>query len=224
MRLSLGLAADRPAEPVGCPIPGACACPAERAEAVPAVWVIPGDDNANCNGFVDAMAYQKGEFTLPLYRMEKIAFASPAPTLVEPPAGDKFTESGCGFQSGDDPEEGRSTGEPVAPGIGNDLAPLSVKPPADAQWAVLMAAKGVVDDIATFPKLVAAFEAWQRGRQLPADAEVAQAERAVIEAAIAWDENEQSDPEPLMDALSNLRAARWTDENRQRSAAAKERG
>jgi hypothetical protein len=33
----------------------------------PVAWVIPGDDNANANGFLDAMAYQHGEFTRPLY-------------------------------------------------------------------------------------------------------------------------------------------------------------
>jgi hypothetical protein len=30
-------------------------------------WVIPGDDTADCNGFVAAMAYEHGEFTRPLY-------------------------------------------------------------------------------------------------------------------------------------------------------------
>lgn len=48
---------------------------AERAEAAlaaqnevgPVAWVIPGDDNEDCNGFIDAMAYEDGEFTRPLY-------------------------------------------------------------------------------------------------------------------------------------------------------------
>jgi len=33
----------------------------------PVAWVIPGDGNANDKGFIDAMAWQEGEFTQPLY-------------------------------------------------------------------------------------------------------------------------------------------------------------
>jgi hypothetical protein len=45
----------------------------ETAEGA-VVWVIPGDDTARDNGFVDAMAWQQGEFSRPLY-------ASPAPPV-----------------------------------------------------------------------------------------------------------------------------------------------
>lgn len=37
------------------------------AHAEPVAWVIPGDDNAKCNGFLDAMAHEEGEFSQPLY-------------------------------------------------------------------------------------------------------------------------------------------------------------
>ena len=36
-------------------------------ESEPVAWVIPGDDNANSFGFIDAMAWEVGEFTRPLY-------------------------------------------------------------------------------------------------------------------------------------------------------------
>lgn len=35
--------------------------------ARPVAWVIPGDDNANANGFIDAMAWHEDEFSRPLY-------------------------------------------------------------------------------------------------------------------------------------------------------------
>lgn len=37
------------------------------SETKPVAWVIPGQDNANDRGFLDAMAWQEGEFTTPLY-------------------------------------------------------------------------------------------------------------------------------------------------------------
>ncbi len=40
---------------------------ASQSEAEPVVWVIPGDDTEDCNGFIDAMAWEEGEFTRPLY-------------------------------------------------------------------------------------------------------------------------------------------------------------
>ena len=40
---------------------------AAQIEAGPMAWVIPGDDHEDCNGFLDAMAYEHGEFTRPLY-------------------------------------------------------------------------------------------------------------------------------------------------------------
>jgi hypothetical protein len=33
----------------------------------PVAWVIPGSDNARADGFIDAMAWQEGEFSRPLY-------------------------------------------------------------------------------------------------------------------------------------------------------------
>lgn len=33
----------------------------------PVAWVIPGDDDARSDGFIDAMAWSEGEFTQPLY-------------------------------------------------------------------------------------------------------------------------------------------------------------
>lgn len=33
----------------------------------PFAWVIPGSDTANDRGFIDAMAWEEGEFTKPLY-------------------------------------------------------------------------------------------------------------------------------------------------------------
>ncbi len=37
------------------------------AHVEPVAWVIPGDDNAKCNGFLDAMAHEEEEFSQPLY-------------------------------------------------------------------------------------------------------------------------------------------------------------
>jgi len=39
--------------------------------SAPFAWVIPGDDNARGDGFLDAMAWESGEFSLPLYRAAK---------------------------------------------------------------------------------------------------------------------------------------------------------
>ncbi len=50
---------------------------ASQPEAAPVVWVIPGNDTEDCNGFVDAMGYEYGEFTRPLY-------ARPTPAPVVP--------------------------------------------------------------------------------------------------------------------------------------------
>ncbi|MDE2020590.1 MAG: hypothetical protein KGJ13_09670, partial [Patescibacteria group bacterium] len=50
---------------------------AEQPAAEPVAWVIPGDDTAKVNGFIDAMCYQHGEFTRPLYA------APPAPAQDE---------------------------------------------------------------------------------------------------------------------------------------------
>jgi hypothetical protein len=47
--------------------------PVQREQ--PVAWVIPGDDNARADGFLDAMAWQEGEFTRPLYA----ALALPLP-------------------------------------------------------------------------------------------------------------------------------------------------
>ncbi len=49
--------------------------PAE-AQQEPVAWVIPGNDNASAKGFIDAMAWQEGEFSRPLYA------APPAPAAV----------------------------------------------------------------------------------------------------------------------------------------------
>ncbi|PDT86529.1 hypothetical protein [Sinorhizobium sp. BJ1] len=43
-------------------------CLLDKPEAGEAVaWVIPGDDNARDDGWLDAMAWREGEFTRPLY-------------------------------------------------------------------------------------------------------------------------------------------------------------
>lgn len=39
----------------------------DAGQAVPVVWVVPGDDNAMDNGIIYAMAWQEGEFSRPLY-------------------------------------------------------------------------------------------------------------------------------------------------------------
>lgn len=41
---------------------------AESALSKPVAWVIPGE-NARDNGFIDAMAWEEGEFTKPLYAL-----------------------------------------------------------------------------------------------------------------------------------------------------------
>jgi hypothetical protein len=43
------------------------------SDAEPVAWVIPGNDNAQDNGFLDAMAFRSGEFTRPLYAHPKVA-------------------------------------------------------------------------------------------------------------------------------------------------------
>lgn len=52
------------------------------AEAKPVVWVIPGDDNARDNGFIDAMVQNEGEFSRPLYADDP-ASRSAIPALIE---------------------------------------------------------------------------------------------------------------------------------------------
>lgn len=43
--------------------------PEAIGEPEPVAWVIPGDDNARPDGFIDAMAWREGEFTRPLYAL-----------------------------------------------------------------------------------------------------------------------------------------------------------
>jgi hypothetical protein len=43
----------------------------------PVAWVIPGDDNAKGNGFIDAMAWRGGEFTRALYAASSAALDAP---------------------------------------------------------------------------------------------------------------------------------------------------
>ena len=35
-------------------------------------WVLPGDDQANANGYIDAHCVENGEFTKPLYSADAI--------------------------------------------------------------------------------------------------------------------------------------------------------
>lgn len=48
-----------------------------RPAQEPVAWVIPGQDTARADGFLDAMAWQEGEFSRPLY-------AAPQPVLSQP--------------------------------------------------------------------------------------------------------------------------------------------
>lgn len=52
------------------------------ANPLPYAWVIPGDDNAKDNGYLDAMAWREGEFTKPLYDRQ------PAPVPPSPGEGE----------------------------------------------------------------------------------------------------------------------------------------
>jgi hypothetical protein len=58
------------------PAPTAALRPEGDAVA-PYCWVLPGDDTANADGWIDARVSQEGEFTKPLYE------APPAPAQVE---------------------------------------------------------------------------------------------------------------------------------------------
>lgn len=40
---------------------------AEKALGEPVAWIIPGDDNANMDGFIDARMDNQGEFSMPVY-------------------------------------------------------------------------------------------------------------------------------------------------------------
>jgi hypothetical protein len=53
-----------------------------------AAWVIPGADNCRDNGFLDAMAWQEGEFTKPL-------FEAPQPAPAVPAAAWFIDHTGC---------------------------------------------------------------------------------------------------------------------------------
>jgi hypothetical protein len=55
---------------------GPCAAAVEARETgEPVAWVIPGDDNARFDGWLDAKAWREGEFTRPLY-------AAPPPEIL----------------------------------------------------------------------------------------------------------------------------------------------
>jgi len=47
----------------------------EKFKLTPIVWVIPGVDNANSRGYVDAMDEKEGEFTRPLFGVEALSIA-----------------------------------------------------------------------------------------------------------------------------------------------------
>lgn len=53
--------------------------------AEPVAWVIPGDDNANLDGSIDARAFREGEFTRPLYEHPPVA-AEPVNWMDDPSA------------------------------------------------------------------------------------------------------------------------------------------
>ena len=46
------------------------AAPPAPSVAEPVAWVIPGDDNARQDGWLDAKCFKDGEFSLPLYRLD----------------------------------------------------------------------------------------------------------------------------------------------------------
>ena len=43
---------------------------AYKASLKPVAWVIPGDDNARPDGWLDAKCFKDGEFSLALYRLD----------------------------------------------------------------------------------------------------------------------------------------------------------
>jgi hypothetical protein len=53
----------------------------------PYCWVIPGDDNARDNGAIDAMAWQEGEFSKPLY-------TKPEPKDIKPLVWNEYHREG----------------------------------------------------------------------------------------------------------------------------------
>lgn len=110
----------------------------------PVAWVIPGDDNARENGFIDAMAWQEGEFTRPLYALTSTE--RPDPTRL-PPAGclcrNDFERSHCAYEKrgectrvpstecgpNEDPSGQRR--EPMSPHPLDDEPPFSTLPSTD---------------------------------------------------------------------------------------------
>jgi Lar family restriction alleviation protein len=62
----------------------ATATPSDAVTDEPFAWVIPGSDTANDRGFIDAMAWEEGEFSKPLYAHPPLdTRPSPAPAAVE---------------------------------------------------------------------------------------------------------------------------------------------
>jgi hypothetical protein len=75
------------------PAPTAALRPEGEAVA-PYCWVLPGDDTANADGWIDARVSQEGEFTKPLYeappapaQVEAASLPAPGGVVVDLPAG-----------------------------------------------------------------------------------------------------------------------------------------
>lgn len=67
--------------------------PDDQPDSRPYAWVVPGDDTANANGFIDARISREGEFTKPLYER-------PAPEPVAPSSKERLIELALWFERG----------------------------------------------------------------------------------------------------------------------------
>lgn len=84
---------------VECPSPA----PVSHSVGTPVAWVIPGNDQARADGSIDAMAWEQGEFTRPLYdraeaslmRWDRSAVVAALQEWSEQKYGQAFSISAC---------------------------------------------------------------------------------------------------------------------------------
>ena len=106
----------------------------------PVVWVVPGDDNANMNGFVDARFDREGEFTRPLYA-KPVVESRDTPACLwqrDDPDNEFFFNTACGQEGVD-----RETSWVFCPHCGKRLTTQTPEAACHHDWQVISASKQI---------------------------------------------------------------------------------